>query len=114
MAARARRDDPASGAQGLVYLPPVALQGLGVLLLIGSAVFWGISGRESVLLMSSAMSLIGLGAYAGAQNALRSSSDSPTPPPIAAAFPNDHPHLPSPPSPPPDDPPPPLQEGGYW
>lgn len=68
------------------YLPPRILQLLGIVLLIGSAVFWGATGRESVLLMSSAMSLIGLGAYAGAQNALRSPKEDPTPPPISAAF----------------------------
>lgn len=68
------------------YLPPRLLQLLGVALLIGSAVFWAVTGRESVLLMSSAMSLIGLGAYAGAQNALRRPTDDPTPPPVAAAY----------------------------
>jgi hypothetical protein len=48
------------------YLSPRILQVLGILLLVGSAVFWGVTGRESVLFMSSAMSLIGLGAYAQA------------------------------------------------
>jgi hypothetical protein len=67
------------------YLSPLTLQVVGVLLLIGSAVFWGITGRESVLMMSSAMSLIGLGAYKGAQEALRKPGKDPTPPPIAAA-----------------------------
>lgn len=47
------------------YLPPRLLQILGILLLIGSAVFWAITGRESLLLMSAAMSLIGLGAFQG-------------------------------------------------
>lgn len=96
-------------SNGVVYLPPVVLQSLGVLLLVGSAVFWAFSGRESVLLMSSAMSLIGLGAYAGAQNALRSTTDDPSPPPVAAAF---APSSDPPPEPPTD--PPALQEGGYW
>lgn len=68
------------------YLSPRILQVLGICLLIGSAVFWGVSGRESVLLMSSAMSLIGLGAYAGAQAALKTSKEAPSPPPIAAAL----------------------------
>jgi len=53
------------------YLSPRLLQLLGLVLLIASAVFWAVTARESVLLMSSAMSLIGLGAYAGAQRALR-------------------------------------------
>jgi len=53
------------------YLSPRLLQLLGLILLIASAVFWAVTERESVLLMSSAMSLIGLGAYAGTQKALR-------------------------------------------
>lgn len=71
------------------YLSPRILQVLGILLLVGSAVFWAASGRESILLMSSAMSLIGLGAYAGAQAALRTPRDQPTPPPVSAAFERD-------------------------
>jgi hypothetical protein len=67
------------------YLSPRILQVLGIILLIASAIFWGATGRESVLLMSSAMSLIGLGAYAGAQVALRTPGEHPTPPPISAA-----------------------------
>lgn len=65
------------------YLSPRILQVLGIVLLIGSAVFWAWTGRESVLLMSSAMSLIGLGAYAGAQHALKRPGEDPTPPPVA-------------------------------
>jgi hypothetical protein len=45
------------------YLPPRVLQVVGLLVLVGSVVFWAITGRESVLMVSSAMSLIGLGAY---------------------------------------------------
>lgn len=67
------------------YLSPLALQIVGVLLLVGSAVFWAVTGRESVLMMSSAMSLIGLGAYKGAQEALKTPGKDPTPPPIAPA-----------------------------
>lgn len=52
------------------YLSPIVLQLIGVALLVGSAIFWGLSGRESVLLMGAAMSLIGLGAYRGVQKAL--------------------------------------------
>lgn len=69
------------------YLSPILLQTLGVVLLIGSAVFWGITGRESVLLMGAAMSLIGLGAYRGVQQALTDTLSKPTPPPIAPAPP---------------------------
>lgn len=53
------------------YLSPIILQLLGIALLVGSAVFWGVTGRESVLLMSSAMSLIGIGAYRGVSNLLK-------------------------------------------
>lgn len=47
------------------YLPPRLLQGVGVLLLIGSALFWGVTGHQSALLVGAALSLIGLGAYSG-------------------------------------------------
>lgn len=52
------------------YLSPIVLQLVGVALLLGSAGFWAVTGRESVLLMGAAMSLIGLGAYRGVQQAL--------------------------------------------
>jgi hypothetical protein len=65
------------------YLSPVLLQLLGVALLVGSAVFWAVTGRESVLLMGAAMSLIGLGAYRGVTKALTTPLEKPTPPPIA-------------------------------
>lgn len=65
------------------YLSPVLLQLLGVVLLVGSAVFWAVTGRESVLLMGAAMSLIGLGAYRGVTKALTTPSSDPSPPPIA-------------------------------
>lgn len=45
------------------YLPARLLQVVGLVLLLSSAVFWAFTGRESVLLMSAAMSLIMLGAY---------------------------------------------------
>lgn len=53
------------------YLPPRLLQLLGIALLIGSAVFWGWTGRESALLMGAAMSLILLGSYKGALDVLK-------------------------------------------
>ena len=59
------------------YLSPFVLQLLGVVLLVGSAIFWAVTGRESVLLMGAAMSLIGLGAYRGAQQALMPPRDPP-------------------------------------
>lgn len=67
------------------YLSPRLLQIVGVTLLLGSAVFWGVTGRESVLLMGAAMSLIGLGAYRGVQQALTEGRNPPTPPPVAPA-----------------------------
>lgn len=48
-------------AEGLI--PAWLLQVLGIVLLIAAAVFWAVTGKESVLLVSSAMSLILLGAY---------------------------------------------------
>lgn len=53
------------------YLPPRVIQILGILLLVGSAAFWALTGRESILLMTSAMTLIGVGGYQGAVNALK-------------------------------------------
>lgn len=47
------------------YLTPRLLQVCGILLLFASAVFWGFTGRESALLMASAMTLIGAGSYSG-------------------------------------------------
>jgi len=54
------------------YLPAKSLQIVGLILLIGFAIFWGVTGRESALLMSAAMSLILLGAYRGAVEAIKS------------------------------------------
>lgn len=52
------------------YLSPALLQVVGLLLLVGSVVFWMLTGRESVLMMSSAMTLIATGAYRGATKSL--------------------------------------------
>lgn len=48
-------------------LSPRTVQLVGLALLVGSAVFWAITGRQSVELVSAAMSLIGLGAFWSAQ-----------------------------------------------
>ena len=56
------------------YLPARFLQLVGLLMLVGFAIFWGVTGRESALLMSAAMSLILLGAYRGAVEALKEKS----------------------------------------
>jgi hypothetical protein len=45
------------------FLPPWFLQATGVGLLVGSVVFWAISGRQSELFVGAAMTLILLGAY---------------------------------------------------
>lgn len=45
------------------YLAARYLQVAGLVLLFASAVFWGLTGRESILLVSSAMSLILLGKF---------------------------------------------------
>jgi hypothetical protein len=63
------------------YLPARILQAVGLVLLIAAAVFWGFTGRESALLVSAAMSLILLGAYRGAIDALKRKDTPPTPPP---------------------------------
>lgn len=61
-------DDLHSGEK---YLPAKILQIVGLMLLVGAAVFWALTGRESALLMSAAMSLILLGAYRSALNTLK-------------------------------------------
>jgi hypothetical protein len=53
------------------YLPPRLLQAFGLLLLLAFAVFWALTGRESILLVGSAGSLILLGGYERAREALR-------------------------------------------
>lgn len=47
------------------YLSARILQCLGIVLLIGSAVFWAITGQQSSLFVGAAMSLITLGSYQG-------------------------------------------------
>lgn len=48
-------------------LPPRVLQIVGLALLVGAAVFWAYTGRESLLLMSAAMTLIAGGTFRGIQ-----------------------------------------------
>lgn len=62
---------PTSQSNSEKYLPARVLQVVGLVLLVGFAVFWGVTGRESVLLMSAAMTLVLLGAYKGAVDALK-------------------------------------------
>lgn len=65
------------------YLPPRVLQVVGLILLLAFAVFWAATGRESVLLVGAAGSLILLGGYERARQALLATGEGPTPPPIA-------------------------------
>lgn len=53
------------------YLPPRVLQIVGIVLLIAFAIFWGVTGRESVLLVGTAGSLILLGGYVKAADSIR-------------------------------------------
>jgi hypothetical protein len=53
------------------YLPPRILQGVGLVILIFAVGFWAVTGQQSALLVGAALSLIGLGAYGSAQNALK-------------------------------------------
>lgn len=52
------------------FLSPRTLQTVGLLLLIGFAVFWAITGKESVLLVGAAGSLTLLGGYERARQEL--------------------------------------------
>lgn len=52
------------------YLPPRLLQAIGILLLVAFAAFWALTGRESVLLVGAAGSMILLGRYEGALTVL--------------------------------------------
>ena len=67
------------------YLPPRVLQIVGLVLLLAFAIFWALTGRESVLLVGAAGSLILLGRYEGVRQALTKLEREPTPPPIAPA-----------------------------
>jgi hypothetical protein len=71
------------------YLPPRVLQIVGLLLLAAFGVLWAITGRESVLLVGAAGSLILLGGYERAKTALVELQEPPTPPPIAPAEPEE-------------------------
>lgn len=64
------------------YLPPRVLQYIGIALLLASAAFWAVTDRQSVLLMSGAMTLISVGSYSGVRDALRKPGG-PPPPEIA-------------------------------
>lgn len=44
-------------------LSPLVLQVTGLVLLVGTALFWGATGRESALFVGAALTLIGVGSY---------------------------------------------------
>jgi len=67
-----RRKNGASGR----YLPPVLLQSTGLVLLVGAALFWALTGHQSALVMSAALSLVALGAYSGIHVSVRQEIDS--------------------------------------
>ena len=57
------------------YLSPRLLQITGLLLLIGSAVFWAVTGHQSALLVGAALSLCALGAYSGLHISIKQDLD---------------------------------------
>lgn len=57
------------------YLSPRLIQGIGIILLIGSAVFWAYTGSESILFVSASLSLIGIGTVQGVRVTLSRDSD---------------------------------------
>lgn len=65
---------------GPVTLAPRTLQVAGLVLLVGAAVFWAATGRESLLIMSAAMTLIAGGAFRGIQLSLKEAEKADPPP----------------------------------
>lgn len=57
------------------YLSPRLIQGVGIILLIVSAVFWAYTGNESILFVSASLSLIGIGTVQGIRVTLSQDSD---------------------------------------
>lgn len=51
-------------------LPPIALQLVGLIGIVGLGIFWGVSGRLSPTLLATAGSLVGAGSYVNALRAL--------------------------------------------
>lgn len=64
------------------FLPARLLQLVGLAVFIGSVVFWALTGRESTLFVSAAMSLILLGSYGRLVGALTRKDIDPSPPPV--------------------------------
>jgi hypothetical protein len=60
-------------------LPPRVLQVIGLLLLVGFAVFWAITGKESSLLVGASFSLVLAAQYERAKRILQKVSGPPKP-----------------------------------
>lgn len=56
------------------YLSPIILQTIGAVLVVASFIFWMVEGRESALLMSAALALVGGGAAQGIRLRARDAS----------------------------------------
>ena len=71
------KHDPKQTVPGLTsvyqngHLAPRVLQITGLIVLIASVVFWMVTGAQSVLMVSAALSLIGVGSYTSQINQLK-------------------------------------------
>lgn len=57
------------------YWPAIICFVVGLLMLVGLAVFWGITHRESVLFVQAAVGLIGVGGWTGFRISIRISEE---------------------------------------
>jgi hypothetical protein len=64
------------------YLQPRLLQAVGLILLVLFTGFWAVTGRESVLLVGAAGSLILLGGYGKSIQAIKDLATPQPPPPV--------------------------------
>ncbi len=77
---------PTNGnGNGRYYLKPRVLQISGLVLLIGSCIFWMLTDRQSAIFIGAALSLIGVGAYASVVNGVRQVTGAPPAPSIETA-----------------------------
>jgi hypothetical protein len=56
---------------GNKFLAPRVIQATGLVLLCGSVAIWAFTERQSALLVSASLTLIGLGSYQNAVNSMR-------------------------------------------
>lgn len=59
------------------YLPPWLIQLVGIAIVVGAVIYWMVTSRESVTIIGVGVSLIGIGAYSGAQKILKNGRDEP-------------------------------------